>query len=604
MALLFDIEANGLLDTVSVVHCIHAYDTETGEWFRWDKEEVKEGVGHLMAHPFLVGHNILKYDLPALRHVFGVEYKGKIRDTLLLGKLAWLDIWEIDRKLAAQGKLPSKLMGRYSLKAFGYRLGVLKGEYGNDEEKAWAEWSQEMSDYCRQDVAVTRALYEKVLSKGIPEEAIELEHDFARIIQRQYENGVHFNVRKAADLYATLSKRRAELTVQLQEVFPPFFVQAKRFTPKSNNKRFGYFAGCELTQIKQVEFNPSSRDHIALMLKRRYGWAPTEYTDNGKPKVDDAVLSKLIYPEANLLCEYLMIQKRIGMLAEGDNAWLKLVTPERLIHGGVDTLGAVSRRCTHAKPNLAQVPAVGAPYGEECRELFEPRPGWVLVGADASGLELRDLAHYIARYDNGAYGEIILTGDIHTANQNAAGLSKRSQAKRFIYAYLYGAGNLLLGEIATEGDGKGYTEPRLVKIGKALREKFLANMPALGSLVEAVQAAVQTSGGLKGLDGAFMPSRSAHSALNLLLQSAGAIVMKKALVLMDAKLRSLCYVPGIDYEYVLNVHDEIQTECRPEIAEIVGQTAVESIRKAGEYFKFRCPLDGEYKMGKNWKETH
>lgn len=251
------------------------------------------------------------------------------------------------------------------------------------------------------------------------------------------------------------------------------------------------------------------------------------------------------------------------------------------------TNGTVSGRCSHRNPNLAQVPAVRAPYGSQCRELFTAPKGKVLVGCDASGLELRALAGYLYPYDNGAYAKEILTGDIHTANQRAAGLETRDQAKTFIYAFLYGAGDAKIGEIVGGSS----------KEGKRLKQSFMSKIPAIRRLTQAVADAVSVRGTLKGLDGRPLPCRSAHSALNLLLQSCGAVIMKQALVEFTA-------VATKPFEMHANVHDEVQFSCLPEWADELGSQFVNSIVKAGKTLKFKCPLDGEYKIGNNWKETH
>lgn len=644
MALIFDLEANDLLRGVTKVHVLVTYDTVTGAVRRYEKETLKDCLTALAEADELIGHNIIGYDLPVLKKLYGFVPKGKITDTLVWAKTVYGDIKTKDIGLWKAGRLPGQLMGRHSLEAYGYRLGILKGDYskGKTSEEAWAEWSPEMSDYCEQDVMVTKALYEKLLTVPVSEEVLQLEHDVARIIQRQVAHGWQFNEKKAWELYAKLVTLREELREKLQVVFPPFYLRdGKDFTPvrdigppKAKNAKTIHewigedgqllkaraFAGCTYTKIKLTEFNPGSRDHIANRLKYRYKWQPKEFTDDGKPKVDESVLSSLPYPEATLLSEYLTIEKRIGQLGDGKEAWLKCLINGR-IHGDVNSCGAVTRRMTHSKPNVAQVPAVevgedGRPlyglegrFGAECRELFEVRPGYKLVGGDASGLELRCLGHYMARWDGGEYIKVILDGDIHIVNQKAAGLSTRPKAKRFIYAFLYGAGDELLGVIAVDGDGNVYQSNQLRQIGRKLRTRFTTNLPALGALIEAVKAKVK-QGYIIGLDGGRIPIRHEHAALNTLLQSAGAIIMKKALVILDAKLQALGFrntwhdKENFDYEFVGNIHDEFQIEAREEIAEVVGKCIVESIREAGEHFKFRCPLDGEYKIGNNWKETH
>jgi DNA polymerase I-like protein with 3'-5' exonuclease and polymerase domains len=323
---------------------------------------------------------------------------------------------------------------------------------------------------------------------------------------------------------------------------------------------------------------------------RKYGWKPTDFSDKNNITVNEGILDGLEYPEAKLLNQYLLLEKRLSMLVDGNAAWLKLVTKENRIHGRVKTAGAITGRCTHSSPNLAQVPASHSPYGEQCRELFTVPMHYRQVGCDASGLELRCLAHYLARYDGGEYAQIVLHGDIHKENQMAAGLATRDMAKTFIYGWLYGAGAAKLGQIV----GGGAEE------GAKLQAKFMKKFPAIKKLKDAVSQAVKERKSIRGLDGRIMNVRSEHSALNMLLQSAGALIMKRALIeaMREIDKRELDACP------VLNIHDEFQFEVRYDQAEEVAKILEESMIKAGNYFKFRIPIEGQAKIGSNWKETH
>jgi DNA polymerase I-like protein with 3'-5' exonuclease and polymerase domains len=387
------------------------------------------------------GHNILKFDLAALKLVypdFDIPIE-RVRDTLLYSRLLWPELGDRDMGLIRAKRMPGKLRGSHGLEAWGYRLKLNKGDYAKEMKAKgldpWANWNQPMQSYCEQDVEVTQALWELIKTKELPQRAVELEHKFAFIIAKQERHGYSFDKDAAIELYAELAAKRQELDEEIKAFFPPWYVSAGVTTPKRDNKRFGYIEGAKFTKIKLQEFNPSSRQQIADRLIKLYGWEPTEYTESGQPKVDETTLKDLPYPPAKLLSERFVIEKRIGQLAEGQAAWLKLERNGR-IHGSVNTIGAVTGRCTHSSPNVAQVPGCRAPYGERCRRLFRATPGFKQVGADASGLELRCLAHYMARYDGGAYAEILLTGDIHLANQKAAGLPTRDDAKTFIYAFL------------------------------------------------------------------------------------------------------------------------------------------------------------------------
>lgn len=454
--LIFDIETDGLLDDVTKTHCL-VIKNEEGTVFKCNDHgayrTIEDGLKLLMNGAAngakIVGHNIIQYDIPVLKKLFPWFDipQAQVLDTLVLGRLIYTNLKDIDMGLLKKQKLPGKLFGSHSLEAYGYRLGLMKGEYASEFKAAfiaawgedawgpgmeWESFSQEMLDYCVQDVEVTEALYQKLTAKNYSPKAIELEHQIQWLMSQQVRNGFHFNEGKAAVLYSTLSQRRADLERELKEFFGSWEVKLPDFIPKRDSKTRGYKAGVPVPRSKIVEFNPSSRDHIADRLQALYGWKPEKFTDGGKPMVDESVLSGLAYPPCKLLTEYLLVAKRIAQLAEGDQAWLKLVKKGR-IHGSINPNGAVTGRATHAYPNIAQVPASSSPYGHECRELFEIPPGWsALVGADASGLELRCLAHFMAKWDGGAYGEILLNGDIHTANQEAAGLPTRNNAKTFI----------------------------------------------------------------------------------------------------------------------------------------------------------------------------
>lgn len=590
---LFDIETDGLLDQLTKVHSLVIIDLDTEEMGsyadRAGYSPIEAGLRVLKGADLLVGHNIQDFDIPALHKVYGFTFDGEIHDTLILSRLIWSDLKHNDFRFAEKNpEFPKNLIGSHSLKAWGYRLSNLKDEY----DGGWAEWSMEMQDYCEQDTRSNLTLYQKIMSKKPSAESIKLEHDFAAVIRLQEKQGFNFNETAAEKLLASLQVRQAELEAELQAAFPPWEIK-EPFIPKVNNKARGYVKGQLTHKVKEIVFNPASRDHIADRLQKLRGWKPKDFTSQGKPKVDETVLEELDYPEAKLLNEYLLINKRIGQLATGANAWLKLVKDGK-IHGRVNTNGAATGRCTHNKPNIAQVPSVGAPYGAECRALFHAPAGYKLVGADLSGLELRCLAHYMARFDGGAYGDVVVNGDIHTQNQQAAGLPTRNNAKTFIYGFLYGAGPAKIGSIVNGSE----------KEGRKLINKFMKATPAIKLLRESVLAAVKKNGHLKGLDGRMLPIRSEHAALNTLLQSAGAILSKKATVILYENLTRMGYIWGVDYAQVAHVHDEVQLIAREEIADVIGQEAVKSFQQAGEYYNFRCPITGEYKVGNDWAETH
>ena len=394
---------------------------------------------------------------------------------------------------------------------------------------------------------------------------LTLEHECAACMYLMEVNGFRFDGEAARKLYVSLSQRKLELNEELQQMFPPDSQPMKSTFWKAgeelyDTKKAALADGHKAVDItkgpikeKSIPFNPASRDHIADRLQR-LGWTPTEMTPEGKPKVDESVLSKLLFESGSqgetavkLLREYLLLVKRMGQLAEGQQAWMKAEKKGR-IHGRINTNGAVTGRCTHSSPNMAQVPRVGSPYGKECRALFRATEGFQLIGCDAAGLELRCLAHYLHPYDGGDYANKILEGDIHTVNQEAAGLPTRDAAKTFIYAFLYGAGDEKIGTII----GKG------ASAGRTIKETFLQRLPALAQLKACITNALSSRDFLKGVDGRHLYIRSAHSALNTLLQGAGAVIMKQATVHLYDKLNELDLTHGKEWAFVAHIHDEFQ----------------------------------------------
>lgn len=643
LALVFDCETDGLVPTR--VHCLTIRNVETREKKRYVGCEVPEGCARLAEADLVIGHNIIGYDIPALTRLAGLKLtkKTKVFDTLVAARVIWPRDVLVDRdfrrwpdcaklkELRARFKeIPSedlrlriekaeelvKFIGAHSLAAFGYRLGNYKGDF----KGPWDEYTEEMGDYCDQDTDVTLDLYLKILEQEWPEASLDLEHEVAAIIEEQTRRGFLFDVVKAAELYATLSGRREKLRRQLVELFPPWEAKARDFIPKVNNAKLGYVKGERVVVYKTVEFNPSSRQHIALCLQRKYGWVPDERTETGEPKIDETVLASLPYEEAKLLADYFTVEKRIGQLAEGAQAWMKKVADDGRIHGRVNPNGAVTGRMTHMDPNLAQVPASSSPYGHECRELFCVPPGFMLVGADADALELRCLAGFMAKWDKGAYIKTVLEGkkedgtDIHSVNCRALGLDPKEKypidgkpttgrdiAKVWFYAFIYGAGDYKLGKIM----GVTGTRGAITAAGQASRERFLRQLPALGKLTKTVQAVLADRGYLLGLDGRRLYARGKHSALNTLLQSAGALIMKVALVIFAKKAREA----GLLYSAVWpvgNIHDEIQSEVKGDeaAAENIGRMKVASLEGAGKFFDFPCPITGQFKVGKTWADTH
>ncbi len=539
-----DLEANGL--TPDVIWCV--VTSENGvSTVHTTPDTLSEA---LRGSVSVVGHNLIGYDMPVLERLWGITVAPeRVLDTLVLSRL-----YE-----------PSK-SGGHSLRNWGECLGFPKGDHTD-----WSQLSQEMIDYCIRDVEVTEAVHQNLMQNMtcFSPNCIELEHKVQASVQQQEINGWTLDQPLARDLCATFKERMNEIEEDLQQKFPPIV-----------HERWSEKTGKQLKDKVEV-FNVGSRQQIAKRLSS-LGVRFDKVTEKGNPIVDEAVLETIDLPEAKVVSEYLMLQKRYAQV----NSWLEHVKEDGRVHGRVISNGAVTGRMTHQSPNMAQVPASHSPYGHECRSCWTVPEGKKLVGFDASGLELRMLAHYMKDED---YTNEIINGDIHTANQRLAGLESRNQAKTFIYALLYGAGDEKLGSVA----GGGRTT------GKKLRESFLNNLPSFAALKDRVSNA-SSRGYLTGLDGRRLQVRSEHSALNTLLQAAGAIVMKKALVILDdyAKLWKL------DYKIIGNIHDEVQSEVAEKDAEKFGWLAVECLKAAGLEFNLRCPLDGEYKVGTTWADTH
>lgn len=637
--LVFDIETDGLYEDVSQLFCLSVYDTDKQEMKQFDDAHAEQGARWMYDRwtkgETLCGHNIINYDLPTLAKLFdwfvlSPKLKHNVVDTLVLSRLIFTHIEDWDSSLMKKKVLPSKLFKSHSLKAWGYRLGELKGTYG-EEDDAWACYNPEMLAYNKQDVVVTVKLLEKLQSYDYSKQAIELEHDVAWLMSKQEKNGFPFDTEKALKLEVTLRARAGVLTAKLVQVVPR--IPDKVFVPKRDNKRLGYKAGVPIQKYK--DFNPNSRQQIEWLLRTHYGYSPTNidcYDVDDPDSVLDLSKCRLKIDEETFkymkedtqapaevreivgyLEESLLLKKRLGQLADGKNAWLSMIGKDGKIHGSVIPNGAVSGRATHSRPNVAQVPHVGSPYGKECRELFKVPDGWYQAGIDACGLELRCLAHFMYKYDGGKYAHTILNGDIHTMNQEAAGLPTRDQAKTFIYAYLYGAGDAKIGKIIGGTAGQG----------KQIKKKFNKAIPAIAMLRQAVENALvypidfKSGHGkpkitwkrhfLYGLDRRKLHVRSVHSALNLLLQSAGALICKKWIVTTERRLLARGLRHGWDGDFCLMawIHDEQQIACRTEeIAKIVCEEAQQAMRDTQEYFHFNVQLDTEGIIGHNWYECH
>ena len=588
MKLVIDVETNGFLDKLDFkIHCVVFKDIETEEVYSYNPDNLTKSLQLLNKATLLVGHNIQGFDLPALKKYFNFNYTGEILDTLLCSRLIYTNRQELDFQIK---DVPPKLIGRHSLESWGYRLGLRKGDF--QEFNTFDEWTLDMQDYCERDVEVTYKLYQQIIATNYSKEAIELEHKFAHWIRKQERFGVYFDESSAENLLSILTKRRLQLEENLAVVFPDWQQSQGYKRYKRDNKKKGIKAGVAVRIFKTVKFNPNSRDHIANRLQT-LGWKPKDFTSTGKPEVSEKILNSLEYPEAKVISEYLMIQKRLGQLSDGEQAYLKL-TKKGKIYGQVNTNGAVTGRCTHFNPNLAQVCSSHLPYGKELRSLFTATSDMDMCGVDFSGLELRVVAHYLCVYDNGYFLKTLLEDDIHTTNQKLLGLSTRNKAKTFIYAWLYNAGNQKLGEILKVSSDEA----------RRIRETFEKKLPALKNLKDAVASKFRRNGYINGLDKRKLICRAEYSSLNTLVQSAGSLLVKQGTIILNEELHKAGFKWGKDYAQVLHIHDEIQFVVKKDKVEKFKEITKSIFKKTQDHFNFRCPLDGEIKVGNNWSDTH
>ena len=581
MNLVFDIETDGL--DYSVIFCIVAYDIDDEVLYQFKPSELQEGIDLLSKADKLIGHNIIGFDIPVIKDLYGVDLSetSTIRDTLVLSRL-----------------INPTREGGHSLGSWGMKLGQHKLEHED-----FSQYSNEMLKYCVNDVMLNTKVYKilKAEAKGFSAQSVDIEQSVYALLDKQRKKGFLLDWKHVLSLKAELEENIEVIKKEVQKEFKPKeevftlricynsdgaiskFAKCRELGTRVRLNDAEYKIICRDKKIKRTirhPFNLGSRKQIGEYLQD-FGWKPKKFTPTGQPIVDEKVLNKIKnIPQAELISKYLMLQKRIAAV----KSWIKESGDDDRVHGYVNSNGTITGRMTHNGPNMAQIPSLSSPYGKECRACWIVPEGYKLVGIDASGLELRMLAHYMEDED---YTNAIINGDIHTTNQKLAGLESRTQAKTFIYALLYGAGDPKLGTVA--GGGR--------EVGARLRKSFFDNLPSFKALKDRVGRAAK-KGYIKGIDGRKLIVRSEHAALNTLLQSAGAIVMKKALIIFEEKIKD------IDAHVVANVHDEWQVETEQMSADTVGKLGVEAIREAGLALKLKCPLDGEYNVGNNWAETH
>jgi DNA polymerase I-like protein with 3'-5' exonuclease and polymerase domains len=518
----------------------------------WLENQMKDLVEYLKQFDVVVGHNIFGYDFPVMRRLHGMARPKCIVDTLVISKLMYPDIH-------------NHPLGDNSLESWGKYLKFPKIEY----TQGWESYNNDMGTYCKQDTRLGEAIYnaqKKFLSDN--REVVGFEHRVSEVLMEQVCNGFNYNINAGEKLHQNLMLEKLGIEDEMRQIFPDRIVI--RHSEKTGKR----------LKDKIEVFNPGSRQQIAERLTEKYGWEPP-LTDKGNPKVDESVLSTLNYPEAKKLVEYFDTIKLMGMVEDWNTRAAH--SRDNKVHGGINAQGAATGRCTHSQPNVAQVSG-----DHRARELWVPNDGDVLVGADLSGLELRMLAHFMAKYDNGEYAKVLLTGDIHTHNQNAAGLESRSLAKSFIYAYLYGAGDKKIALVCNCS----------VNAARDLRERFQQEIPALAKVQDAVKFETAKRGGVILPDGRKVPVRSEHAALNTLLQGSGAIVSKYWMVEANKAVKSM------GAKQLAYIHDELQYSCAASIADEFGKAVTKAATTAGEILKMNIRIDAEYRVGKSWAETH
>ncbi len=595
----FDIETNALkINDITKIHCC-ALNSGEGTVLYTDPDQ---WLPILENSDFIVGHNIIQYDLVAIKHLYPkFNPKGKVIDTLILARMLRSNILDIDFKKKWKD-MPIQMYGRHSLEAYGYRLKLNKKHADLDD---FSVLSKELEERCKCDVDVTCKLWDRLQpeANAIPY-AVDLEMRFATLISKQERSGFAFDVKGALELEAMIVEKLNTLDERLRQRFP--FIDGGIFTPKRDNQSRGYIASSPMSRLTPL--NPNSRDHIAWVLENHLKWNAEVFTDTGKPKIDETILKEI--PGAEDFVSFLTLQKRLSQLSTGNSAWLKLVSKDNRIHGSVITVGCATARASHVHPNTAQIPAVRSYLGTECRTLFGPNvlpmsiPKGRLskrgsrvedltkeVGCDLSGIEARALAHYLWPFDGGSFAREVIEGDVHSSNQKAAGLPTRDDAKTFFYALIYGAGSEKLGKITNQD-------------GKKLKKRYYKNMPALAELTKRVTSKAESEGFVKAIDGRPITIRSPHSALNFLLQSCGAIISKLWYNICYDELIKAGYEYGKDWSFLAHVHDEIQFAVKAPIAEDVARIATTSSEIAGDRLRMRITIESEYKIGSNWAECH
>ena len=609
MRLLYDLECDALLDEVTVVHCIALIDVDNDSEVRAYHDDltvvprhgsIQDGLDILESADTLIGHNIIGYDNAVLDKLHGVKIPvEKSWDTLVASRLAYSDRKELDFRLHEAGKIPGNIIGQHSLKAWGIRLGENKMDY----DGGFKAFHQTMLDYCLQDVRTNLEVY-RHLTAEVTDELLLIEQQYVVLLEQARATGVQLDIDKAERLVMELEGRMADLETQIQEAFPPIFVPHKPLANGNPRMVKCKYRGGKFPD-KMIPFDPGSRLQLARRLADRYDWTPTQLTHKGNPQLTEDVLTELakIYPEVAAVAEYHIIKARLGTIRDGNHSYFKLVDYKGRLHGRIHHIGTVTHRASSSAPNMQNVCSVTKPYGKEIRTLFVPHAGYVQMGFDADGLELRMLAHYLGRWDHGAYAQAVVSGDkdagtdahsLHAAAISSAVPCDRTQAKTVTYGFLYGAGDGKLGSMFGQ-DGK---------LGSRIRSAMRQKIKGLGPLTNQLADVVKTKGSITSLDGRRVGIRSEHAALNSLLQSAGATVMRYVLLFFKEELEARGVVWGRDYLLTGAIHDEYQGSLKPGLEAKADEAVEAAFARTTSYLNLRCPVSGTAAYGQNWLDTH
>ncbi|MGD0108249.1 MAG: DNA polymerase [Rhodopila sp.] len=614
--IIIDIETNGFKHRNQQIHCLEIVHLQSGTQFRAADQPgylpLAEALTILEGADRVIGHNIAQFDLPCIERLYGLKIPAhKIVDTLLVSRVVRADLAETD---ARAGIVPANLRGKHSLEGYGHRLqmqGLLKDAFQHRQDQPW---SKALQDHCANDVLLQWAVFLDLLEAADSQDApffatgwYGLERDLIPICNAIADHGFPIAVGKAHALLDDLTQQSAEFAEALQKAFPSA-IERTPFTPRRNNKTKGWIAGQTILREKAVPFNVNSSQQIADWLIERYGWQPTVLTEGGAPCTKAEVLATLEYPEARLVLRYKTAAKRITMLT-GEAGYLTQLGADNRLHTEYFTLGARTGRASH-RPNVAQVPSVtlgaddqplyGADggWGFEFRDCFVAPPGWVLVGSDQKGIEARILAHLLARWDDGDYAHKVCNGaDLHEINRQTTGVATRAKAKRLLYATIFGCGNRKAGTIVVDDEDDDLI---LRALGKMAKEALIGGIRGFAELFAWLG---QLPLPLPGLDDRPLFPRSDHTRLNTLIQSAGAIICKKWLFLIDAALTGRALGPE-DYAIVAWVHDEVVIACRPDIAEIVAQVCRDTAVASGQFYNLQCPTEAGAAIGASWAMIH